>query len=396
MKKSSHVISSSVLSFGILLTVGGCGSGIPQAAPNPKNVHGMYARYFGDASRPPILFVHDSYGDASVKNADQAKGGPSLNAMDFEYGMAQQLAMMGNGYFVVVYDQRGQGRSDDALSPNDYTYKNYSDDINAIIKEYNLQDDKRDHKLTIIGHSHGGIIALKYDELNPGIAKKIILVNTPLDVFQFMNSIATNCQNRFVVSKETEKVEVLKSSLNVLSTNTIAQKDQGVIAKQLFSTAATCGGDNGLYTIADVPNPGADPKLPAQDATEITFMSNLASYNANQNAKKFYQMMAWLNMPISTNNQTLPVTSFQTNENFLHINESDYVKANADHISAIYGAQDAMFDAASFAQIKTTLGADVDANKGRMTMLDGSAHNVFVDRSDLFLTAIRPMLPENP
>lgn len=394
MKKLNQVLSRSVLSLGFICGLSGCGSGMQTAAPNPTTVNGMYTRYFGDASRPPILFIHDSYGDASVSNETLPAGGPSVNSMYFEYGMAEQLAEKGNGFFVVVYDQRGQGRSDEAKS-KDYTYKQYSDDINALINVYHLQNDQHTINLTIVGHSHGGVIALKFDEMNPGIAKQIILLDTPLDVFQTLNNIETNCQTRYTSSKETNKIDVMKSSITTLSTKSTSQKDRAVIATQLFSEAANCGGQTGLYTAPAQPLVAAssDPSLTADDPREIDFQAKYAASNAYQNSLKFYQMVAWLHTPIIPSNQTLPLTAFQANEDFLHVNETAYVTAHNDHIFGIYGSQDGLFDTDSLAKIKTSLGADVTANAGRMVMIDGASHNVFIDRSDLFLAAIYPMLP---
>lgn len=58
------------------------------------------------------------------------------------------------GFFVVVYDERGQG-------PNDYTYKVYSDDIRMLIHKLHLRNP------VLLGHSHGGPISLKFDQYYP-------------------------------------------------------------------------------------------------------------------------------------------------------------------------------------------------------------------------------------
>ncbi len=361
--------------------------------PNPTKVNGMYTRYFGDASQPPVILIHDSFGDASVKNSDTPNGGPSLNALYFEFGVdahsvplmvAQQLATAGTtgGFFVIVYDLRGQGRSDDVASPSEYNYKQYSDDLNAIIKFYNIQDAQHSRNLTIIGHSHGGIVALKFDEMNPGVAKKIILLDTPLDVAQTMSTIATQCQDRYTKSGETSKVEVMKTSLASLNAETTSKRDRATIAKQLFSSAATCGGNTGLYT-ASSPELPVDPNLDVRDPAEIAYASKLSAYNAHQNALKTYEMISWLHLNISEKNQTLPLVSFEENEDFLHVNEHAYVKANNNHIFGLYGTLDGLFDQAALAQIKTSLGADVDAGAGHMVMIDGASHNVFIDRTTM-------------
>jgi proline iminopeptidase len=54
----------------------------------------LYSRAFGNAKDTPILFLH---------------GGPGYNCAGFEVSTAQELA--NNGFYVIVYDRRGEGRS---------------------------------------------------------------------------------------------------------------------------------------------------------------------------------------------------------------------------------------------------------------------------------------------
>jgi pimeloyl-ACP methyl ester carboxylesterase len=68
-------------------------------------------------------------------------------SQDFEWSTAAALAA--DGFFVVVYDQRGQGRSKPATDPKDYSYQKYADDIKILITQLNLKQP------TLIGHSHG-------------------------------------------------------------------------------------------------------------------------------------------------------------------------------------------------------------------------------------------------
>ena len=66
-------------------------------------------------------------------------GGPGHNSYDFEATTAKNLSNL--GYFVIVYDQRGQGRSQTA-AVMDYNYKTYSDDLKSLPNKMMLQDQR--------------------------------------------------------------------------------------------------------------------------------------------------------------------------------------------------------------------------------------------------------------
>ncbi len=347
----------------------GCGNGLQQSPPNPIRVDGLYAHSFGDPGTTPLIFIHDSFGDPGVDPSTRSSGGPSVNSMYFEFGIAQTLGMAAQiaakGYYVISYDLRGQGRSDNARNSSDYTYSQYAKDINSLIAFFNLS-----HPI-IIGHSHGGIIALKYDEMFPGVARKIVLVNTPLDVFQMIGSISTSCQARYTKPGDADKVTDIKDSLKRLSTPDVPHIERAKNIAKIFEQAGSCGGAAGLYT----------PKAPTIAAS------------------KYYLMISQLRVTISNENKTLPIDSFLTNEDYIHVNEYAYVTNHNTTVTnnnlqglieGIYGSEDGLFDATSLAQIKTSLGADTHPE--RFVMIDSASHNVFVDQSATFLAALMTIL----
>ena len=353
MKKYSKQFLRSLLltaSYALLALQGACGNGgLPSSAPNPDQINGMYVHSFGDSRNTAVIFIHDSLGDASTPVTQRALGGPSLNSMFFEFGVAARLAA--SGYFVISYDLRGQGRSADARTPSDYSYKQSADDIKSLIAAHAASNP------IIIGHSHGGIIALKFDEFYPGASRKIVLVNTPLDMFQALNTISANCQSRYSKVGESSKVSEIKNSLDTLANASSPLKERSTSVVKIFEKAGTCGGNAGLYSAA----------------------------SAAPEAVKFYQMMSWLRFPVSDKNQSAPVDGFLINEDFIHINQTAYVTAHNDHIVGMYGSEDKLFDADALAQIKTSLGAD--AHPERMVMIDSASHNVFIDQSVSFVKA---------
>ncbi|WP_313130910.1 alpha/beta fold hydrolase [Anaerocolumna sp.] len=83
----------------------------------------------------------------------------------FEYQF-NQLAM--NGYRCIGLDQRGFGKSDKPL--NGYNYDRLSDDVRNVLEELCLDD------VTLVGHSTGGAIAIRYMARHKGLGvSKLVL-----------------------------------------------------------------------------------------------------------------------------------------------------------------------------------------------------------------------------
>lgn len=77
----------------------------------------LYMKTFGDNKDEALIFLH---------------GGPGYNSAGFEYTTAQKLAE--KNFFVIVYDRRGEGRSQDSNA--NYTFKESFEDLNAIYTKY--------------------------------------------------------------------------------------------------------------------------------------------------------------------------------------------------------------------------------------------------------------------
>ena len=126
-----------------------------QEAPTPTATTELYVRSFGDPSRPAIVFLH---------------GGPGYNCASFEITAAPILA---RDFRVVVYDQRGCGRSPTGTA-DCYTFERSLADLSAVITSQGL---RRPH---FIGHSFGGAIALKFAETHPDALGTVVLVGAPV------------------------------------------------------------------------------------------------------------------------------------------------------------------------------------------------------------------------
>ena len=108
----------------------------------------LYYEMHGEGE--PIIFVHGWMDDCSAWNS--------------------QIDFFAKKYNVIAYDHRGHGRSD--KPEGGYSIRTLSKDLHALIKELKLE------KVTLVGHSMGGMTALLFTLDHPDIVSKLVLVGT--------------------------------------------------------------------------------------------------------------------------------------------------------------------------------------------------------------------------
>jgi proline iminopeptidase len=306
------------------------------ATASVQKVDGLYVNSYGNQSDPALIFIH---------------GGPGYDSQDFEWSTASKLAS--KGFFIIVYDQRGQGRSDIAKDPKDYSYQQYADDIKAIIGQYNLQ------KPILLGHSHGGPIALKFDQIYPGLISKIILVSAPVNFWKSLDSIRTNCIERYKAVKDTENTAKLNSAFLNLNNNP-SLKDEIIATSEVFQLGSNKPCD--LYT----------PAKPTLDAI-----------NLRKEIKAKH-------ISIVQENLFYPMANFIVNEQYIHVDQTEWVKQHGEYIFGIYGSDDGLFTSTSLREIQSDLVSNKNPN--RFQLIDGASHAVYIDKQDEFLSAIMRVL----
>ena len=102
----------------------------------------IYTKAYGNPKDQAVVFLH---------------GGPGYNSALFEGTTAEALSK--NGFYVLVYDRRGEGRSEDQEAA--FTFEETFKDLNRIYKKFKLK------KAILIGHSFGGVVATLYAEQYP-------------------------------------------------------------------------------------------------------------------------------------------------------------------------------------------------------------------------------------
>jgi proline iminopeptidase len=298
----------------------------------PTKISGMYVNTFGDSTHQPLIFVH---------------GGPGYNSWDFELTTASALAQA--GFFVVVYDERGQGRSEPAAE-SEFSYKQYADDLNTIIKTLGIKNP------VLLAHSHGGPISIKFDQMYPGVAKKIVLIGAPINFWGSISSMLTNCSRYFEQSANEVKLTELAQVYYQLFLNPSLEAENlpwAVIGA--FSLAGQCG----LYQ-------------PRQLTSEAQALMGLLRSNPIKDA-------------ISA--QNFAVAGFIKNDNYIHLNEVDYVSTNSSRFCGLYGDEDGLFTPLELQVIKNSM-KPMDNSPVPFKVIKGASHAVYIFKQAEFIESL--------
>lgn len=96
-------------------------------------------------------------------------GGPGLS---HKYLKPQLDSLLSSNFTLMFYDQRGSGWTEGEKDTLKLTMSNLVDDLEQIRKHFKIQ------KLNLLGHSFGGLLAMKYAIAFPEKTNSMILVDT--------------------------------------------------------------------------------------------------------------------------------------------------------------------------------------------------------------------------
>lgn len=117
----------------------------------PAQEANLFCRIVGKGK--PLIVIH---------------GGPGLS-QDY---LLPQMYRLARHNQVVFYDQRGCGNSSGVINDDTITLKRFLEDLETIRKDLGFE------KISILGHSWGGFLAMKYAITYPEQVEKLILSNT--------------------------------------------------------------------------------------------------------------------------------------------------------------------------------------------------------------------------
>lgn len=281
----------------------------------------IYSKAYGKASNPAIIFVH---------------GGPRGNSTLFEGTTVEALAA--RGFYVIVYDRRGEGRSIDTTAT--FTFKEAFADLNSLLQKYNLK------KVTIIGHSFGGIVSTLYTDAYPEKVERLILVGALFSQQETYDYILSTVK-KIGIEKHNNELLTRISAIEKLS------KKSAEYRKECYEVAS----ENGYFRM---PNPTAESKR----LNEIYQQSEFSKSNIR--------------------NDLAPIRFYQ-NETLVNINTKPNLKKIAKHgikVFALYGKQDNIFSAKQLNDMQTIV------SKDRFHVIDNCSHYPFVDQQKAFLDTV--------
>ncbi len=310
---------------------------------SPQDINGLYVNTFGDSAQQALLFVH---------------GGPGDESSIFEATDAQNLA--NQGYFVVVYDQRGQGRSDFSAGQTAYNYGTYSADLLSIIQTLQLKN------VALLAHSHGGAIAAHFDQSYPGVTKKIILIDAPVNLWQIFIDMKANCTALYEKTSDTAGINKLNQTFDMILASATPSQE----VETFFGISTQCGGPGGLYTAPH-----------AASSAKGLYTTWMAAYQSSV-------LPALLAAPQEAD----PVKGFLEREQYIHFDFSQTIQSSSSQYYGIYGDEDGLFTPNTLASIEKLLGAKHGATS--FELIHGASHNVFVDQQEAFNRALLKMLKE--
>ena len=288
------------------------------------NAQSIYLKAFGNPNDKPLIYLH---------------GGPGYNSAGFESTTAQKLSE--NGFYVITYDRRGEGRSPDKNAK--FTFNETFDDINLIYDKFNLTS------ATLIGHSFGGVIATLYAEKHPNKTTSIILVSAPLSMQETLSTIVKSSKSIYTSNKD---------SVNLNYINMLEKMDKSSIeySSYCFSHAM----QNGFYY----------PKVPTKEALNIYKKFKTDTLLIKYSSEMTYEAPSgfW---------QNEKYTTLDLNENLKR------VLKNNTPVFGLYGKDDGLFSGTQIRNIENLIGKD------NFEYLSNCSHNLFIDQQTKFINALK-------
>ncbi|HEX2898131.1 MAG TPA: alpha/beta hydrolase [Bacteroidia bacterium] len=266
-------------------------------------------------------------------------GGPGYNSANFEFDMAPRLAKM--GYQVLVYDQRGSGRSEGMTG--EFTYPEAVADLHGLLTAKGVK------KAYLLGHSFGGTVAVKFADAHADMVAAVVLISAPMDFPACFRAIQANCLEAMDIKEDTIGPKSIKA-LAAMDTTTL----------EYSGTNFMYAMSNGLYSPSEDFKSGRKVK------------AKLARDPLGKWAKK---------------SSFAPVKGFFEKEHYIMGNHFSLLAEVSKTVPcyAILGDEDGLFDEAAIKKFQEVLENDV-------YVLSLASHAVFLDDPYGFLDALGEIL----
>jgi len=280
----------------------------------------IYSKAYGERENPAIVFIH---------------GGPRGNSTLFEGTTAEKLAK--KGFYVIVYDRRGEGRSIDTTAT--FTFQEAINDLNNIYQKYNIK------KANIIAHSFGGLVGTLFTEQNPEKVKSLILTGALFSQQETYDHILETTKTNFTDKKDSVMVSKILE-IEKLPKNSAEYRKQ-------------------CYEVASKSNYFKMP-FPTKEANQLREDYEKSEFGRN-----------------NIRNDNAPIL-FYKNESKNNIDTKPILKKLKKQVKlfAIYGQQDQIFSEKQLIDMKKIV------KKENFKIIDNCSHYPFVDQQTEFINTI--------
>ncbi len=280
----------------------------------------IYSKAYGESKNPTLIFIH---------------GGPRGNSTLFEGTTATKIA--DRGFYVIVYDRRGEGRSIDTTAT--FTFQEAITDLNNLYQKYHIKN------ATLIAHSFGGLVGTLFTKQNPEKVTSLILAGALFSQQETYDHILGTTQKYYLAKKD---------SLMLLKISEIEKlpKNSAEYRKQCYEIASK----NNYFKMP----------FPTKEANEIREAYELSEYGRN-----------------NIRNDRAPILFYQ-NEDKNNMDTKSILKKLKKQVPlfAIYGQQDHIFSEKQFSDMKQIV------QDQHFKIIDNCSHYLFVDQQEEFIDTV--------
>ncbi|KRP12912.1 MAG: alpha/beta hydrolase [Sphingobacteriales bacterium BACL12 MAG-120813-bin55] len=283
----------------------------------------LYTSVWGEPQNPAVIFLH---------------GGPGYNAASFEATTAAALAE--SGFFVIAYDRRGEGRSQNMKAA--FTFEETNADLMQLYEKFNLE------KAALLGHSFGGIVATRFAHAHPENVSAVVLVSAPVNLQQSFAYIIASCRAIYTARNDTAQLNYL-DMLSNMDTSSLPYASLCLMQAM----------QNGFYV----------PQSPDSAALVIYDKFKTDSLLIRYSSQMGFAAPA----------------GFWQQEQYTTIDLLPELRALHDAGTAlygIYGKEDGLYGADQLGQLNDLIGDT------HFLYLDNCSHNVFIDQQQAFISAL--------
>lgn len=164
----------------------GCAGPEPRVDEGTISVPGAELYYRAVGQGDPVVIVH---------------GGPGL---DHRY-LLPGMEVLARRQRLIFYDQRALGASSGNLDSATISWDSFVEDIDRVREFFDYD------RITVLGHSWGGLLALEYAARFPDHARSVVLVNTVEPGKRYLGQARARQQRRQTAADSTAFAQLLAS-----------------------------------------------------------------------------------------------------------------------------------------------------------------------------------------